>query len=41
MHSLVGGLGVGPAVQTVHVVVFDSLPVAEYLLAVHAQSLVV
>lgn len=39
--SLVGGLGVRPAIQTVHVVVPDWRAVAEELLAVHAQSLVV
>lgn len=40
-HSLVGGLGVGPSVEVVHVVVFDSLSTREDLLTVHAQSLVV
>lgn len=39
--SLVGGLGVGPSVQAVHVVVSHFLPIAEYLLTVHAQRLVV
>lgn len=39
--SLVGGFGVGPSVQAVHVVVPHFLPIAEYLLTVHAQRLVV
>lgn len=41
VDSLVGGLGVGPSVQAVHVVVSHFLPIAEYLLTVHAQRLVV
>lgn len=39
--SLVGGLGLGPSVQAVYVVVSHFLPIAEYLLTVHAQRLVV
>lgn len=39
--SLVGGFGVRPSVQAVHVVVPHFLPIAEYLLTVHAQRLVV
>lgn len=41
IHLLIGGLGVGPAVEIMDIVVSDFLSIAEYLLAVHAQSLVV
>lgn len=41
IHLLIGGLGVGPAIETVDVVVSDFLSITEYLLAVHAQSLMV
>lgn len=41
IHLLIGGLGVGPAVEIMDIVVSDFLSIAEYLLAVHAQSLMV
>ncbi len=41
IHILIGGLRVRPAVETVDIKVSDSLSITEYLLAVHAQSLMV
>lgn len=41
IHLLIGGLGVGPAIEVVDIVVSDFLSITEYLLAVHAQSLMV
>lgn len=39
-HSLIGGLGVRPAVKIVDVVMLDWGSVTQELLAVHAQGLV-
>lgn len=41
IYLLIGGLGVGPAIEVVDIIVSDSLSITEYLLAVHAQSLMV
>lgn len=41
MDSLIGGLGLGPSVEAVNIIVAHFLPIAEYLLTVHAQRLVV
>lgn len=38
---LIGGLGVGPAVEVMDIVVSHFLSITEYLLTVHAESLMV
>lgn len=41
IHLLIGGFGVGPTIEVVDIIVSDFLSIAEYLLAVHAQGLMV
>lgn len=41
IHLLISGLGVGPAIEIVDIVVSDCPSITEFLLAVHAQGLMI